>query len=246
MSDISQITLPDGNTYDLADTTARYGTIIKCFITHKAGETTDIYDCDKSFGQLSTELQKGRIVVAILEASGVLTTELYYAVLYNSSYIYFTQLVNPTVVSVKYLVYHNSNGIVYRYSGYAKTTASYVNLSSAVSGQTITQQTVDTAIMKGKTYTILAASWSSETTTINDVEYYTYVLSSLQVEKTQPIIAIAPATGNTLPTEEEQNAFNTWEYATVESTSTYNRKNIVLYSRIVPTSDFTIHITGVY
>lgn len=84
--------------------------------------------------------------------------------------------------------------------------------------------------------TVLANSWSNSTVTINGTAYYTYdiQLTGLYVES--PTIGIGAI--NTLPTEAEQEAYNSWAYATVDTET-----NIVtLYAESVPTDNFNIII----
>ena len=93
----------------------------------------------------------------------------------------------------------------------------------------------------GRTITVATTDWSSTTTTVDGVAYYTAVKSTSNQYTQHPVISIAPSTGHTLPTQAEQDAYDTWKYADADMSA----KTITLYSESVPTSDFTMQVMGV-
>lgn len=93
---------------------------------------------------------------------------------------------------------------------------------------------INDSILKQATVTILSSGWSNTTTQINGVDYYTYTVQLTDVFVDSPAIGIGAA--GTLPTEAEQEAYDTWEYATVDDVT----KVLTLYSEEVPTDNFVI------
>lgn len=94
-------------------------------------------------------------------------------------------------------------------------------------------------------YTIDTSGWSSTTTTINGVAYYTYVINPAALYVEVPQITIAPVGSNILPTQEQLEAYllislgNGYAYLnTTEST-------ITLYAKKVPEAVFAIYVKGV-
>ena len=67
------------------------------------------------------------------------------------------------------------------------------------------------------TVTISASNWSSSTTTVNSVSYYTCVKSATTVYSEHPIIYLIPS--GTLPTDAEEEAFSKIEMVANTSTN---------------------------
>ena len=93
---------------------------------------------------------------------------------------------------------------------------------------------INDSILKQATITIATSGWSNSTTEINGVDYYTYTVQLDDVFVDSPVIGIGAA--GTLPTEAEQEAYNTWAYATVNDST----KVLTLYSEEVPSNNFVI------
>ena len=94
-------------------------------------------------------------------------------------------------------------------------------------------------------YTIDTSGWSSTTTTVGGVEYYTYIINPAAIYIEVPQITIAPVGNDILPTYEQLEAYllislgNGYAYLnTTEST-------ITLYAKQVPAAVFAIYVKGV-
>lgn len=89
------------------------------------------------------------------------------------------------------------------------------------------------------TFTISTSGWSNSQTLIDGEDYYTYVINLTDIYTDAPIISIGAA--GTLPTAAEQEAYDSWEYATVNDTN----NTLTLYAVKKPTSNFKIIVKGV-
>lgn len=96
--------------------------------------------------------------------------------------------------------------------------------------------TINEKIQQQAEVTVLANSWSSTTTTVNNIAYYTYQIQLTGLFVVSPTIGIGAI--GTLPTEAEQEAYNSWAYATVDTEDLV----VTLYAEEVPTSNFNIII----
>ncbi len=239
MADISKITLPNGPTYDLKDNSFLFGEILY-------DSTNKYFYCTISQPDALAAIREGRLVIVYRIESIKVT--FYYASQTGSSTIEFTPL-SPinSAAGNQYYYYYSSGTRLYNSQGSPHVEASSVYLkSNRGAANAVTLQNFYKAMASGLNYTISADGWSSEVTIVNDIDYYTYTLQLTPYsEMTEPIISIAPISG-ILPTEAEQDAYNTWEYAVCEKDSVYSRFNLTLYSRIVPTSDFAIHVIGAW
>lgn len=94
------------------------------------------------------------------------------------------------------------------------------------------------SMMTPVTKTISIAGWSSAVTSINSVDYYTYTVN---LSKVYGGFEIGLNSSSTLPTEDEQAAFDLIKYCT----SSTNQKSIILYVEEKPTVPFSIDIFGV-
>lgn len=93
---------------------------------------------------------------------------------------------------------------------------------------------INDSILKQATAIIYSNGWSNSTTQVNGVEYYTYTVQLDDVFVESPVISIGAT--DTLPTEAEQEAYDTWQYATVDDST----KELTLYSEEVPANSFVI------
>lgn len=96
--------------------------------------------------------------------------------------------------------------------------------------------TINAKIQKQVEVTIQTSSWSSTTTTVNGTAYHTYQVQLTGLFVDSPTIGIGAI--GTLPTEAEQEAYNSWAYATVDTETLV----ITLYAESVPTDNFNIII----
>lgn len=87
-------------------------------------------------------------------------------------------------------------------------------------------------------YTISTATWSTTTTTVNSIAYYTYVISLTDVNDAFPTVFLG---NDTPPTSAEQDAYNCIKYATVDASA----MTLTLYAETAPTADFYIRVKGV-
>ena len=88
-------------------------------------------------------------------------------------------------------------------------------------------------------FAIAVATWSAATTTIDGTAYYTYVVSLTAVNTDVPDVMIGAV--DTLPTADEQAAFNCIKYAVVDDVA----KTLTLYAEILPASLFYVKVRGV-
>ena len=88
-------------------------------------------------------------------------------------------------------------------------------------------------------FTISTSGWSNSQTLVNGVDYYTYTINLTDIFTDTPIISIGAA--GTLPTEAEQEAYDCWQYATVNDSN----NTLKLYAKEVPSSNFKIIVKGV-
>lgn len=86
---------------------------------------------------------------------------------------------------------------------------------------------------------VAVATWSTATTTIDGTAYYTYVIPLTAVNTDVPDVMIGAA--DTLPTADEQDAFNCIKYAVVDDVA----KTLTLYAESLPTSLFYVKVRGV-
>lgn len=87
------------------------------------------------------------------------------------------------------------------------------------------------------------ANWSSTTTIIGNVDYYTNELSFTKVYVEHPDVTIIPVGSTTLPTVLEREAF-TLVTSTGYFHATLNNNKITVYSQVKPTSSFKISVRG--
>jgi hypothetical protein len=87
------------------------------------------------------------------------------------------------------------------------------------------------------TQLISASSWSSSTTEINSIKYYTYQLTSLDILTNYPLISLGST--NYIPTLSEELAYSLIEYITADSTNNI----LTLYSRSKPSTDFYLLVS---
>ena len=88
-------------------------------------------------------------------------------------------------------------------------------------------------------YTIAINNWSSETTTVDGIAYYTYTIDLNRIMDQIPEVSLAA--NGTVPTPTEKKAYSKVQ-ATIVNLST---KKLVLYAQSKPTSNFTINVKGV-
>ena len=89
------------------------------------------------------------------------------------------------------------------------------------------------------TFTISTSGWSNSQTLIDGEDYYTYTINLTEIHTEAPIISIGAS--GTLPTAAEQEAYDAWQYATVND----QNDTLTLYATSKPTSNFKIIVKGV-
>lgn len=94
-------------------------------------------------------------------------------------------------------------------------------------------------ITGGKAVTLSVSGWSSGTTTIDGVAYYTYVLSGLTIYTPYPDVMIGAS--GTLPTSAEETAFSAIQYAYANESG----GTITFYAVSKPTAAVPVVIKGV-
>lgn len=90
-----------------------------------------------------------------------------------------------------------------------------------------------------KSITVSPTGWSTSATTINGTAYYTYAVTGLTIDDDHPEVSIGVSGTATLPTADEQTAFECIKYG-VASGST-----LTLYAESVPETSFVINVRGV-
>lgn len=127
----------------------------------------------------------------------------------------------------------NASGTVYEMvlATYTATNVAVTNIAMVYSIASNVENTAK--------YNVSLANWSSTTTTVDGRKYYTQSLSITKVIDNYPIINIG-ATG-TLPTEAEENAYDTLKFAYLNE----NSKTITLYCLEKPESSYVVLIKGV-
>lgn len=87
-------------------------------------------------------------------------------------------------------------------------------------------------------FTITASGWSTTTTTVNGRAFYTQVLTMQAIYDENPTVDIY---STTVPTEDQQNAYNQVNYMYADTTA----KTITCYAVDKPTVDFQVKIWSV-
>lgn len=99
--------------------------------------------------------------------------------------------------------------------------------------------TADMVGLGVKSITVSPTGWSTSATTINGTAYYTYAVTGLTIDDDHPEVSIGVSGTATLPTADEQTAFECIKYG-VASGST-----LTLYAESVPETSFVINVRGV-
>lgn len=125
-------------------------------------------------------------------------------------------------------------------SGQAYLSLAKLNISSGAI-ETITDMPVAISGASGDfaRYTISTNTWSSGTTTVDGIAYYTYTIDLNRIMDQIPEVSLAA--NGTVPTPTEKKAYSKVQ-ATIVNLST---KKLVLYAQSKPTSNFTINVKGV-
>lgn len=87
-------------------------------------------------------------------------------------------------------------------------------------------------------YTLTASNWSSSTTAVNGVYYYTYTITGVTLISEHPEYMIT-ATNGILPTNSEQTAFDSIKYMYA------NGSTMTFYAQNKPASNVTVLVRGV-
>lgn len=88
------------------------------------------------------------------------------------------------------------------------------------------------------TLSLASTAWSSTTTTVNSIPYYTATVAAASLVKEYPTIYCGSS--STLPSRQEKDAFNLIDYAIADVTN----HNITFYATIKPTVNLTINVIG--
>ena len=88
------------------------------------------------------------------------------------------------------------------------------------------------------TVNIAVADWSSSTTTVNDIAYHTVEKTFTDIYTENPIIALGAA--NTIPTDDEEEAFSLIEAAIANTTT----KKIKFYCQTIPSTALVLIVRG--
>lgn len=111
------------------------------------------------------------------------------------------------------------------------------NSYSPTSESAMTGKAVNEALTPTK-FLLSASNWSSQQTTVNGTSYYTYTLQCTTVNRSNPIIG--PAGSSTIPTQDEQTAYDCIDYAIANQSS----NTITFYAETLPTVSFYVIIEG--
>lgn len=93
---------------------------------------------------------------------------------------------------------------------------------------------------KATILTVSTSSWATDTTSQSGTTLYKKEISLSHVYVPCPEVAIG-ASGTTLPTKDQQTAYDLVQYATVDSST----NKLYLYASAVPSTQFYIKVTGV-
>lgn len=88
------------------------------------------------------------------------------------------------------------------------------------------------------TLSLASTAWSSTTTTVNNIPYYTATVTASSLAKEYPTIYCGSS--STLPSRQEKDAFNLINYAIADTTN----HTITFYAVIKPTINLTINVIG--
>ena len=168
---------------------------------------------------------------------------------------------NHTMPAGSYLVYYDGTNYYIRTDG--KITGSITGDAATVGGHTVGVNVPSSAVftdtqsdwsvtdsssaafIKNKpaiesTFTLSLAStaWSSTTTTVNSIPYYTATVTASSLVKEYPTIYCGSS--STLPSKDEKDAFNLINYAIADLAN----HTITFYAVIKPTINLTIKVIG--
>ena len=143
---------------------------------------------------------------------------------------------------------HRSNALTVDWNGNVNAAGAVNGTNTVFTDVRSTQRSLPdlaTSIITGYRTTIYAASWSTDKVEYYGKYWYKYDLALNDLNKnlitSVPIIGISGVDEYTPPTDAEQEAYDTWEYAFAD---TYNN-SINFISEVKPTSDFSVIILGV-
>ena len=119
------------------------------------------------------------------------------------------------------------------------------NLQAEINTLTTTTQNLSLKLDTAGIFTIPAANWSSTTTPMSGIAYYTYQLPLTHFYLEHPRVSVSGANDSTLPTATEQEMYNLVKYTYVtEDALTSTPTGLIFYADTKPKSNFFVLIEG--